>query len=174
MKDSGCIVLIGMPGAGKSTIGAKLSNMTGYAFIDTDHIIEAVYGRRLQDISDQLPREGFLDVEGQIVCALTATKSVIATGGSVIYRHATMQHLKQLGRLVHLSLTLDEIKDRIARNPERGISFGPGQTIDDLYNERMALYRRYASYECDSGLLNPEECAKWVIRKLGLAVVAHI
>ncbi|MBD5642036.1 MAG: shikimate kinase [Desulfovibrio sp.] len=157
-----------MPGAGKSTIGSRLAGLTGYAFIDTDLVIEAVYGRRLQDICDQLSREDFLNVESQIICALAAAKSVIATGGSVIYRPGTMEHLKRLGSVVHLSLTLPEIEERVARNPERGISFGPGQTLEDLYNERMALYRRHASYECDSGLLNPEECAKWIIRKLGL------
>lgn len=157
-----------MPGAGKSTVGCRLSTLTGYAFIDTDLVIEAVYGRRLQDISDSLPREDFLDAESQIVRTVIATKSIIATGGSVIYRDATMAHLRSLGTLVHLSLTLMEIQERVARNPERGISFGPGQTLEDLYQERMALYRRYASYECDSGLLNPEECARWVMRKLAL------
>lgn len=171
MKQPSSIILIGMPGAGKSTIGSKLAAMTGYAFIDTDLIIESIYGMRLQDVADQLPRDDFLDIEAQVILSLTATQSIIATGGSVIYRKAAMDHLKSLGKIIHLGLSLSEVEKRVARNPERGISFGPMQTLEDLYRERMGLYRKFASYECDSGLLKPEECAKWIIQKLHLSAL---
>lgn len=81
-----------------------------------------------------------------------------------------MRHLKSLGSIIHLVSPLADIKSRIENKPERGICFKPNQTLEDIYNERMTLYRTYASYECDTGLLNPDECTRWIARQLKLPV----
>lgn len=172
MNNPDCVILIGMPGAGKSTIGAKLASLTGYAFLDSDYVIESIYGCRLQDISDSLSQSQFLDMEETVITEIAASKCIIATGGSVVYRDKAMSHLASLGKIIHLGLSLDDVKERVARNPQRGICFGPGQTLANLYEERMKLYRKYASYECDSGLLGPDECARWIMRQLNLAYKA--
>lgn len=157
-----CVSLIGMPGAGKTTIGRELAQLLEYAFMDSDYLIESIYGRRLQDITDQLPRNEFLNAEGQVICAIRASACVIATGGSAIYNHKAIAHLKALGPLVYLNLPLEEIKKRISVNPERGISFGPGQSIEDLFEERTVMYKREADIICDTDMGDPAACAQWI------------
>lgn len=163
MQNMPCISLIGMPGAGKSTIGLLLAQALGYGFIDTDYLLEALYSRRLQDVTEMLSREDFLDAEGGMICALRASGCVIATGGSVIYRPQAMAHLKKLGDVVHLSLPLETVIARVALNPERGISAGQGQTLEDLYAERMELYTKYATAAYNTSALSAESCVERII-----------
>lgn len=151
-----------MPGAGKSTIGQMLARQTGYAFVDSDLILEALYARPLQDVTDALPRDIFLDAEADVICSLRADDCVIATGGSVIYRRAAMLHLKKLGPVVYLNPKIETIIMRVASEPNRGISFGPGQGLRELYAERKKLYEEYADFSCDSGEIPAIQCAMMI------------
>ena len=124
-----CIILIGMAGAGKSTVGSALARELGWAFLDSDHLIEALYGARLQDLTDALGKEAFLDTECGVIRAIKANRTVIGTGGSVVYREEAMRHLVALGSIVHLDVPLAVIEERVARNPQRGLAIAPGQTL---------------------------------------------
>ncbi len=139
-----CIIFIGMPSAGKTTLAKLLAQKMDYAYLDTDHAIEALYGVNLQKITDVLSKDAFLDLEAEVISKLHLSHTIISTGGSAIYREYAMQYLKSLGPCVFLSAPLDLLLERIALNPDRGIAIAPGQTIEDLYNERMELYNKYA------------------------------
>lgn len=161
-----CITLIGMAGAGKSTVGSALAREMDWAFLDSDHLMEAIYGTRLQDVTDALGKERFLDMECTTICALAARRAVIASGGSVVYREAAILHLARLGPVVHLDVPFSVIEERVARNPQRGLAMAPGQSLRDLFDERERLYRRYASIVCRAGEHSPQQCARWIIRQL--------
>lgn len=143
MKETN-IVLVGMPGAGKSTIGVILAKATGKTFIDTDLIIQQRYNRLLQDIINDEGINNFLSKEESIVTALDVKNHVIATGGSVIYSNQAMDHLKRDSLIVYLQLRFDEIDDRIRNITSRGIVMDKDQTLIGLYNERLPLYERHA------------------------------
>lgn len=160
-----CVSIIGMAGSGKSTIGQLLAKKLGWAFMDTDSLIESAYATRLQDISEALDREAFLDTEAAIVLSLRASRVVIATGGSVVYRDRAMQHLKQLGTIVSLDAPTAVIAERIACNPERGLIIGEGQTLDSLCQERKILYDHYADLHCDA-TQSATSCADWIASSL--------
>ena len=157
-----CITLIGMAGAGKSTVGSALAQELGWALVDSDHLIEATYGARLQDITDALGKSAFLDTEAKVIAAIKAHRTVIATGGSVIYRDSAMQHLAALGPIVFIDVPFRLIEERIARNPERGIAMNPGEKLEDIFNERLALYTHYATMRCPAEGKNPAQCARWI------------
>ncbi len=144
-----CISLIGMPSVGKSTVGKVLAKKLNFMSLDTDYAIEALYGVNLQKITDALSKEAFLDLESEVICKMQAKRCIISTGGSVIYRDATMQHLKKLGPCVFLSANLELLLERIAKHPDRGIAIGPNQTIEDLFEERKRLYTKYADFTID-------------------------
>ncbi len=144
LSQQSCITIIGMPGVGKSTTGLLLAKKIAFAPMDSDYLIEALYGVSLQDIADRLTKEEFLDLEAEVVQKIRVRRTVIATGGSVIYREKSIEHLKSLGPCILMSAPLDLILDRIALNPDRGLAIGPNQTVEDLYNERMELYTKYA------------------------------
>ncbi len=161
-----CITLIGMPGIGKSTVGMALAKQLDWAFVDTDYVIESLYGVPLQEVTDAMTKEEFLDVEGQVIASLRLFRTVVATGGSVIYREPAMMHLRSMGPVAYLHAPLELILERIARNPQRGIAIAPGQTIEDLFEERAALYTKYAQCSLDVTTLSPEECAKALLHLL--------
>lgn len=144
IRPGGCICLIGMAASGKTTLGRELAAILGWAHVDTDHVIEAAYGARLQQVTDALGKEGFLDVESKIIQSLAVGNVVLSTGGSVVYRQEAVDYLKKLGPMVHIDVPLSIIQARIARKPDRGLAINPGQTIEDLYNERQELYRKAA------------------------------
>ncbi|MEG6505980.1 homoserine kinase [Nitratidesulfovibrio sp. 1201_IL3209] len=159
----GCVSIIGMAGAGKTTVGRELALQLGWAHVDTDNLIEATYGVRLQAVADSMSKERFLDVEAGVIRRIGARRTVLSTGGSVVYRHEAMVHLAALGPLIYLEVSLPLILARIAMNPERGLAIAPGQTIEDLYNERIALYRRYASFTLAADDLAPGACAERIV-----------
>ncbi|WP_012625593.1 homoserine kinase [Desulfovibrio falkowii] len=165
-RPSPCIILIGMAGAGKSTVGEALARTLGWAFMDSDHLIEAVYAARLQDVTDALGKSAFLDVESSVVSAIKANRTVIATGGSVVYREQTMRHLASLGPLVYLDVPFTVVEERIARNPQRGLAIAPGQTLRDIFQEREELYTRYATLRCPAADKNPQQCVNWIVQQL--------
>ncbi|MEG2004570.1 MAG: homoserine kinase [Bilophila sp.] len=145
LGDKCCITIIGMAGAGKSTVGRSVAEALGWAHVDSDHLIEATYGVRLQRVTDALDKDGFLDVESRVISSIRMQRTVLSTGGSVVYRTEAMRALSKLGPIVHLDVPLDIILERIARKPDRGLAIAPGQTVKDLFLERELLYRRWAT-----------------------------
>ena len=137
------IVLIGMPGAGKSTVGVVLAKRLGYRFLDSDLVIHELITEHGVD--------GFLKIEEDINAGLDCEQAVIATGGSVIYGEKAMEHLRKIGCVVYLKLSYKEIEDRLGDLTARGVALKNGQTLKDLYNERCPLYEKYAHIvqECD-------------------------
>jgi len=161
-----CITIIGMAGAGKSTVGKQLARLLDWKLMDTDQLIESVYGVPLQDITDALGKDAFLDAEAVVICSIRAQRVVLATGGSVVYRENAMAHLRSLGPIAYLDVPLPVILERIARNPLRGLAIAPGQSVEDLFRERETLYTRYADCTVDAGALLPEACAKANLKQL--------
>lgn len=166
IPESCCITLIGMAGAGKSTVGRLVARSLNWAFADSDHIIESVFAAPLQRVADAMTKEAFIDLEAEIVSGLRLSRTVIATGGSVVYRHSTMQHLAAMGPIVYLNVPLKAILERIARNPDRGLAIAPGQTVEDLFREREELYRRYASISVSTFGISPAESTRRVLEQL--------
>ena len=161
-----CVTLIGMAACGKSTVAQALARELGWPCMDSDHLIESLYGRRLQDVTDTLGKEIFLDVEGAVICSIRANRTVIATGGSVVYREDAMRHLKKLGTVVYLDVPLSVISERIARNPDRGLAIAPGQTLADIFAEREALYRHWADMRLGPEGMSALACARWIRERL--------
>ena len=166
LPEDSCITFIGMAGAGKTTVGRLVARSLDWAFADSDHIIEAAFGSPLQAVTDSMTKEAFIDMEADIVCDLRFTRTVISTGGSVIYRQRTMEHLASLGPIVYLDVPLPIILERIARNPDRGLAIAPGQTVEDLFREREELYRRYATLSVPTSGIGALESARRVLEKL--------
>lgn len=151
MRRNENIVLIGMPGAGKSTVGVVLAKHMGRRFLDSDLVIQEKTGKLLHEIISEKGLEGFLAVENEINSGLEKNGSVIATGGSVIYGQQAMDHLRQTGTVVYLKLSFEEIRSRLGDLKKRGVALKEGQTLRDLYEERIPLYEKYADFilECD-------------------------
>lgn len=138
------IILIGMPGAGKSTVGVVLAKKLGYAFVDSDLVIQEKYGRLLHELIEENGVEGFWKIENDVNVSLDTHKSIIATGGSAVYGAEAMEHLRTIGTVVYLQLPYEEVADRLGDLNARGVTLLPGQTLKDLYEERTPLYEKYA------------------------------
>lgn len=160
------IVLIGMPGAGKSTVGVLLAKTLQRSFLDTDLLIQVRERRSLQAIIDAEGMDGFLDREAAVVASLDVADHVIATGGSVVYRPAAMAHLRAHGIIVFLSLPLQAISGRLHNIATRGVAMHPGQQLTDLFAERQPLYARYADLTLDATGLTPEETVTQLVALL--------
>ncbi len=165
-RQSDCITLIGMAGCGKSTVGKALALHIGWAHLDTDHLIEAHYGTRLQHVADAMDKEAFLDVESAVCQQVNVRRTVISTGGSVVYRASTMEHFHSLGPVVYLRVELPLILERISQNPDRGLAIAPGQTVEDLYNERIALYETFAHHVVDCTEAPVSRCVEHIVHCL--------
>ena len=138
------IILIGMPGSGKSTIGVVLAKRLGYEFVDSDLLIQKKTGMLLHQIISRKGTDGFLVVENEVNSSLQAEESVIATGGSAVYGKEAMAHLAKLGPVVYLDLSYQSIKKRLGNLEERGVVLQQGQSLWELYQERLPLYQKYA------------------------------
>jgi shikimate kinase len=149
-KNPSNIVLIGMPGSGKSTVGVILAKLTSRDFVDTDVLIQTSQGRTLQDIVDTQGYMALREVEERILLKLDCSNHVIATGGSAVYSHAAMTHLKSNGTVVFLNVELSVLKARIHDYATRGLAKRPDQSFDELFEERFILYTKYAdvTIEC--------------------------
>ena len=138
------VVLIGMPGVGKSTIGLLLAQALGKLFIDTDKLIEEQEGRSLQDIIDRDGLLAFLRIEENRILNMDVSGHVVATGGSVVYSLKAIEHLKEDGIIIYLKVPYHEIKTRIRNEANRGIAMSKEQDLSELYEERTPLYEEYA------------------------------
>ena len=143
------IVLIGMPGVGKSTVGVVLAKNMGYSFVDSDLLIQEQEGKLLHEIIEERGLAGFNEVENQVNASIDRKRAVIATGGSVVYGARAMEHLKEIGMIVYLSLPCADLEDRLGDLNERGVSIREGQTLADLMQERTPLYEKYADVIID-------------------------
>lgn len=138
------IILIGMPGSGKSSVGVVLAKATGYRFLDVDLLIQEREGALLQDILNERGVDAFLDVERDAVCSLDCRRTVVAPGGSCVCREEAIAHMRKLGTVVYLKLSLNEVEGRIHNLATRGIALEPGQTLADVYEYRTPLYEKCA------------------------------
>jgi len=143
------IILIGLPGAGKSTLGVVLAKSLGMKFIDTDIVIQEMAGRILQEIINTDGCDFFLKTEEESILKLSPCNAVVATGGSVVYSDQAMKHLKMNGIFVYLNISYDEMIRRLNNINTRGIIRIPGQTLHDLYNQRIPLYEKYSDIRID-------------------------
>lgn len=151
------VVLIGMPGSGKTTVGKLLSEQTGLPFLDTDALIESGESRRLAEIISQYTAEGFRKIESTYVQSIQLAGSIISTGGSVCYSADAMQHLSSVGKIVWLDVSPEELEKRITNAFDRGVLIEPGTSLADLYASRFPLYKKYAQIKIDASLLTPRE-----------------
>lgn len=151
------IILIGMPGCGKSTVGVVLAKAANMDFIDSDLVIQKEMNKKLSQIIDESGDAAFREIENRINAHLTAENSVIATGGSVIYGEDAMRHLKAIGTVVYLKLSYEAIEERLGDLHARGVTIRPGWTLRDLYNERVPLYEKWADVTVDCEQLRLRE-----------------
>lgn len=138
------ITLIGMPASGKSSVGVVLAKRLGKKFVDTDIVIQEKYGKLLKELIEEHGDEGFREIEDEVNAGLDLDNSIISPGGSVVYGEKAMQHLKEISVIIYLELSYTAIKSRLGDLRERGITLKEGQSLKDLYLERVPLYERYA------------------------------
>lgn len=138
------IILTGMPGAGKSTVGVVLAKRLGYRFTDSDLVIQEKTGKLLYQLIEELGEAGFLALENEMNASIEEENSVIATGGSAVYGEEAMEHFREMGTVVYLKLPYEELQERLGNLHERGVVLKEGATLSDLYKERVPLYERYA------------------------------
>jgi len=160
------IVLIGMPGAGKSTIGALLARTLKRDFIDTDLLIQEKTGRSLQEIIDTDGTEAFKRIEEATIVGHNFPNAVIATGGSVVYYSQAMEYLSRDGVIVYITIPFNEMAERLDNIKTRGIVLIKGQDLQDLYNERVPLYEKYADITIDCAASDREKCVGNIINAL--------
>ena len=163
MKIVDNIILIGMPGSGKSSVGVVLAKALGLDFLDVDLLIQSREGALLQNILDSRGVEAFLDVESEAIRSVNCKRTVIAPGGSCVCRDDAMEHLRSLGTVVYLRLSYPEVVTRIHNLYSRGIALQPGQTLADVYDYRTPRYERYADLTVDAdgqSLVETIECVK--------------
>ena len=160
------IILIGMPGAGKSTVGVVLAKKLGYAFLDSDLLIQSREGRLLHEIISERGVEGFWSVEEAVNASIDADRTVIATGGSVVYGAHAMEHLKDIGTIVYLKLPCEEIAHRLGDLDERGVTLREGQGLVQLYDERVPLYEKKADIVVDCLHLSIREVVMQIVGKM--------
>lgn len=158
------LVLIGMPGAGKSTVGVILAKVLGCQFIDADLVIQNEEGRLLKEIIEELGPEGFIEVENRINASIQAENAIIATGGSVVYGKEAMEHLKEIGTVIYLSLPYTEVESRLSDMKSRGVVLKEGQSLWDLYQERTLLYEKYAEITIEESGLSVEETIEEILK----------
>ncbi len=161
------IILIGMPGVGKTTIAKRLMRAAGMEFLDTDRVIEEACGKKIAALVAEHGADGFIALENRICAQINATNTVIATGGSVVYGEDAMQHLSACGCVVYLKLAFPLLKKRLDMSLfERGVVLKKGQSFYDLYRERIPLYEKYADIVIDERGCYPTQTAERVFRAL--------
>lgn len=168
MKDKiNNIILIGMPGVGKSSVGVILAKILGYRFLDCDLIIQEKEGKLLHEIISSEGLDGFIKVENRINAGINCEKSIVATGGSAVYGEDAMAHFKEIGTVVYLKCDYEAIADRLGDLAARGVAMKEGQTLKDLYDERVPLYEKYADIVVDeSGCTSARETISKLLKEI--------
>lgn len=157
------VVLVGMPACGKSTIGAVLAKTMNKGFMDTDLLIQQREGKTLQAIINESGNTYFRQVEEEVLLEVNVSNHVIATGGSAIYYEKAVEHFKENGQIVYIKVSLETILERLNNIKTRGVSLGEGQTLEDLYEERVPLYEKYADIIIEAENLTIEEIVERII-----------
>lgn len=160
------ITLIGMPGVGKSTVGVILAKVLGYEFVDSDLLIQKSENMLLREIIARDGQDGFLKIENKVNASIETEKSVIATGGSVVYCAEAMEHLKKISKVVYLKLEYEDLKKRLGNLKGRGVVLREGQTLKDLYDERTPLYEKYADIIVDEKKLDVEGTLQKILENI--------
>lgn len=160
------VVLIGMPGCGKSTVGVILAKALAYDFIDSDLLIQRKAGMPLQQIIDTQGTEAFKALENEVNASIECDETVIATGGSAVYCDDAMEHLSQIGRIVYIRVSYDEIERRISDFSTRGLVRAAGESLREMYDERMALYEKYAHATVEWEGQSAEEIVALILKNL--------
>ena len=160
------LVLIGMFGSGKSTIGRLLAEKLRYHFVDVDHLIEAKHRMPLQKVLDKLGTKAFMKMEDEAIQALRSRHCVVSPGGSAVYYPKGMRHLAGLGPRIYLKVPLAELKKRLPDWSNRGVVCRGGSTLPALFKERAPLFRKYADLTVDAGGKNAKKIAKEILEKL--------
>ena len=164
------LTLIGMPAAGKSTIGVILAKTLGMHFVDTDILIQEKEGELLQNIIDKKGNDYFKHVEEKGLCGMDVRDTVISTGGSAIYYPSAMEHLKKDGLIIYIDVEFEEIERRLDNISTRGITLAKGETLKDLYNKRVPLYEKYADLTLKSEAgMTVEECIDAIVKALRIS-----
>ena len=166
MKDN--IVLIGMPGVGKSTVGVVLAKALGYNFVDADLVIQQQTGKLLCELIAEHGTEGFLEIEDEVNSSIEGHKAVIATGVSAVYCANAMEHYKEIATVLYLSVSYETLEERLGDLKNRGVVLNDGQTLKDLYDERTAYYEKYADVTVNEEGLSIRETIDAVKEKLGM------
>ena len=161
------IILIGMPASGKSTLGVILAKVLGYKFIDSDILIQQQQDRKLSRIIEEDGIDKFLEIENDVNASIETQRTVIATGGSAVYGNKAMEHFKKIGKVVYLHVDIDLLERRLSDIKQRGVVIRPGQTFEQLYNERMALYKKYADITIVEKCDNVEKVLEELLVQLG-------
>ena len=160
------IVFIGMPASGKSTVGVVVAKRLGYKFVDTDLVIQEVEKRLLKEIIAEEGNDGFLRIEDRVNAEIQEERAVISPGGSVVYCENAMRHYKETGMIVYLHTSYETINNRLHNAKNRGVVLKDGQTLKDLYEERSALFERYADLTISEEGRDLEETIEEVLRVL--------
>lgn len=166
------IVLIGMPGCGKSTVGVVLAKKLGYRFIDSDLLIQEKYDKTLEELIEEHGDAGFIQIENDVNAAIDADKTIIATGGSVVYGDAAMTHLKSIGTVIYLEVSEEELENRLGSLKERGVVSNGKTTVKEIFEDRKRLYRKYAdiTFRQDGEMLRETVEQLYVVLKDSAAV----
>lgn len=160
------IIFIGMPAVGKSTVGVVVAKRLGYEFVDTDLLIQKQEKKLLREIIEERGIEGFWEVENQVNRDLEVENAVISPGGSVVYCEEAMQHFKKIGTIIYLHASFETIKKRIGNPKKRGVTLREGQTIKELYDERVKLFEKYADITVSEDGKDLEETIEAVLEIL--------
>ncbi|MCC8168495.1 MAG: shikimate kinase [Clostridiales bacterium] len=163
MRDN--IILTGMPGVGKSTVGVILAKELGYSFLDSDLLIQEREGMLLREIIDKVGAEGFIEVENRTNASINVNRTVIATGGSAVYGREAMEHFHRSGTIVYLKTSFEVIEKRLSDIKGRGVVLKPGQNLVGIYEERVPLYEQYADITVDVTTLDIEHTVQFLLEK---------
>lgn len=155
----------GNAGGRKSTVGVVLAKIAGYHFLDSDLLIQQKTGKLLHELIEIHGREGFLEIEGEVNASIEAKRTVIATGGSVVYEENAMQHLKEISTVVYIYLPYEELRTRLGSLEQRGVALKPEETLKDLYDSRSVLYKKYADITVDASHMGIQAVAEEILRK---------
>lgn len=164
------IVLIGMPGAGKSTVGVILAKILGYSFLDTDLVIQSKEEKLIKDIIAEKGIDGFINTENRVISKISAESTVIATGGSVVYSEDAMKALSVNAVIVYLKLAYNELRKRLSDIRNRGVVIRKGQSLEELYDERTVLYEKYADIVVDENGCTIEKTVNRILAEIAASL----